>query len=326
MTRIYPDTLDRLEIQSGQSDDHWQIYSITDGMGGSGIGDIAGRLVQEDLIKQVADLGHIDPLTFDFAKFAYDFISSVKLKLKERLARYANQDVGCSLAFLLINGSTAYTLSIGTNRLYLIRDNKIHRMSKEHRSSENGFSGPTMFLGNSLIGQEAKPDNLNKLNMQTDDIILLLSDGVHDTFSDQEILELSQSNSSFVKVIDIFNKELATADVADDCTVLGLKVLDARSIGISEQLLSDSPTEPINLSSLSQQESKDPERLRFDSDQFDDYEVIDDGTHLEDLEDDQSGKTNLVQGLLLFLKSYLIGLLIGIVLIFLFWLIYFKLR
>ena len=172
MTRIYPDTLDRLEIQSGQSDDHWQIYSITDGMGGSGIGDIAGRLVQEDLIKQVADLGHIDPLTFDFAKFAYDFISSVKLKLKERLARYVNQDVGCSLAFLLINGSTAYTLSIGTNRLYLIRDNKIHRMSKEHRSCENGFSGPTMFLGNSLIGQEAKPDNLNKLNMQTDDIIL----------------------------------------------------------------------------------------------------------------------------------------------------------
>lgn len=323
MTRIYPDTLDKLEIQSGQSEDHWQIYSITDGMGGSGIGDLSGRLVQEELIKEVASLGNIDPHTFDFAQFAYEFVEIAKIKLKERLARYKNQEVGCSLAFILVNGSIGYTLSIGTNRLYLIRNNKIYRMSDEHKTIENGVVKPSMFLGNSLTAKEAKPDNLNKLVFETDDIVLLLSDGFYNIFSDSEILKLSQSDSSFVKVINNFNSKLTKNTFSDDCTVLGLKVLEAGILQVSERFHQDQPTEQVHLRDIDDLEDQVESNYSFSDDDY--FANDEDNSNFEYQNYEENSQSKFIQGIILFLKSYGIGILAGSILIFLFWLFYIRL-
>ncbi|MGB4609509.1 MAG: hypothetical protein ACOX3H_04150 [Saccharofermentanales bacterium] len=343
MTRIYPDTLDKFEIQSGQSEDHWQVYSITDGMGGSGIGDLSGRMVQETLIQEVAFLGELDPQTFDVVDFSYQFIDLAKEKLAERLARYKGQEVGCSLAFLLVNGSMAYTMSIGTNRIYLIRNQKIYSMVKEHRSVVDGIGKPLKYFGNHPGNIKIEPENLNKLVLKPDDMILLLSDGIYDLLTDTEILDLCLSDSSFVKVINNFDNYLSSKQVHDDCTILGLKVLETNSIQIMDHLTTDQPTEPINISDVKKAAwqkfdylSETDYTAEKNSNYFDVYDDHAEYTEYDEdfesdnvnqesgfAEEDQS-RSKFMQGLLLFLKSYGIGLAIGVLLIFLFWLIYIR--
>ncbi|NLM18594.1 MAG: hypothetical protein GX217_01045 [Clostridiaceae bacterium] len=334
MTRIYPDTLDKLEIQSGQSEDHWQVYSITDGMGGSGIGDLSGRMVQETLIQEVASLGELDPQTFDVVDFTYNFINLAQDKLIERLARYKGQEVGCSLAFLLVNGSLAYTMSIGTNRIYLIREQKIYPMVKEHRTIVEGIGKPLKYFGNVPINLDIKPENLNKLILKPDDMVLLVSDGIYSLMSDAEILDLSLSDPSFIKVINNFHDYLNVKQVDDDSTILGLKILESNTIQIMEDITTDRPTEPIDISDVQKAAWKEFDYLseveydaEINSDYFDaDADHSDSGYFQEEFEDEVEipPKSKLLQGLILFLKSFGVGLAIGVFLAFLFWLIYLR--
>ncbi|NLJ70552.1 MAG: SpoIIE family protein phosphatase [Clostridiaceae bacterium] len=334
MTRIYPDTLEKLEIQSGQSEDHWQVYSITDGMGGSGIGDLSGRMVQETLIQEVASLGELDPQTFDVANFSYQFMASAKDKMTERLARYKDQEVGCSLAFLLINGSVAYTMSVGTNRIYLIRDQMIYSMVKEHRAVTDGIAKPLKYFGYNPSNPELEPENLNKLILKSDDIILLVSDGIYDLLSDKEILDLSLSDSSLVEVINNFHDCLNEKQINDDSTILGLKVLESNSIQITEHLSTDRPTEPIDISEVRKTAWEEFDYLSeeeysegIDSNYFDTYADYSDTEYFPDdyeIEKEIPSKSKLIQGIILFLKRYGIGIVIGVVLVFLFWLIYLR--
>lgn len=322
MTRIYPDTLDKLEIQSGQSEDHWQVYSITDGMGGSGIGDLSGRMVQETLIQEVASLGELDPQTFDIVNFVYKYINLAQDKLTERLARYKDQEVGCSLAFLLVNGSLAYTMSIGTNRIYLIREQKIYPMVSEHRTFVDGISRPLKYFGHNPTNIEIEPENLNKLILKPDDMILLVSDGFYDLLSDEEILSLSLSDPSFVKVINNFHDYLNEKQVHDDSTILGLKVLESNNVQIIDDFATDKPTEPIDISNVQKGAWKEFDYLSeaeydegINSNYFDTYDEYSDSQYFDEeeyeIETENLSRSKFLQGLILFLKSYGIGLAIG---------------
>lgn len=335
MTRIYPDTLDKLEIQSGQSEDHWQVYSITDGMGGSGIGDLSGRMVQETLIQEVASLGELDPQTFDVVDFTYKFINSAQDKLAERFMRYKDQEVGCSLAFLLINGSLAYTMSIGTNRIYLVREQKIYSMVHEHRTVVDGIAKPLKYFGNNPTNIEIEPENLNKLVLKPEDMIFLISDGIYDLLSDTEIRDLSLSDPSFVTVINNFHDCLNKKQVHDDSTVLGLKVLQSNNIKIMDHFTTDRPTEPIDISGVKKAAWKEFDYLseaeynaEINSNYFDMYQDNNSNSDYfqEDyeVETESPPKSKFIQGLMLFLRSYGIGLAIGVFLVFLFWLIYLR--
>lgn len=311
MKRIYPDTLDHFESQSGQSEDHWQIYSITDGMGGSGVGDISGRLVQELLIQHVAELTNTDPQTFNFADFSSKFLRSAQKRLDERLARYKLREVGCSLAFLLISGSTAYTFSIGTNRIYLIRNNKIFKLTQDHQIEEKGIIKPALYLGNTPGKEKSEPQNLNKLILEKNDIILLSSDGLHNLYTEEELLETSQNNSSFVSSINQFNDKVSGKNIADDYTLLGLKVKNAKAMVIDIINSSKQPTEQIDLIDC-----------EIDCDSSKTSDKDDAISNFNQIEKKEQKHSKFKKSFKLFLLSFGLGLLIGILLLFLYWILY----
>ncbi len=317
MKRIYPDTLDRFEIESGRSDQHWQIYSVTDGMGGSGIGDIAGRIVQELLIQSVSELGISDIVDFDFADFAEKYLQAVKIRVRERLARYKTIKAGCSLAFVLINGKHAYTFSLGTNRIYLIRDHSIHRITEDHVLPDQ--AKPSLFIGNTIPFEQIVPQNLNKLSLQENDCILLISDGIYQVLSDQEILELIESDNSFVKSVQNFETKFSEKEQFDDYTILGLKVkkVEDNISSIVETPLSST----IDETGLTPGSEADSAYDHF-SPLYDDYPTDPDalGTINYPMEKKQPSK--FMQGLILFLQCFGIGLIIGVLLMLLFWIFY----
>lgn len=300
MKRIYPDTLDRYELQYGKCEDHWQIYSVTDGMGGSGVGDISGRIVQDMLIQHVAELGVSDPQTFDFASFSQNYLADVNERLDERLAKYKTIDVGCSLAFVLINGSTAYTFSMGSNRIYLIRNKKLHRVTKDH--SKDASDKPALYLGNLSNPRKYEPQNMNKLALEKEDSLLIVSDGIYEHLSDREILERITSKSSFVDAIKSFEEEINQVKYSDDTTILGLKVKNTEGI-ILARTVPESNHQPT---------PKEEEPIEY-ANPYDNPDYV----------YEQKGKSKLWKGLGTFFKSFGIGILIGLILLVIFWFYYF---
>ncbi|NLJ94676.1 MAG: SpoIIE family protein phosphatase [Clostridiaceae bacterium] len=315
MRNIYPDTLDRSEVQVGKALDDLQIYSITDGMGGSGVGDIAGRLVQELLIKSVSEINLEDPEDFDFANFSENYLKAITQHLKERLARYKNKRVGCSLAFILIFGAEAYTFSIGTNRIYLIRDNRIYRITQDHRQSNS--KEPSIYLGNFTNSSQLKPKNLNKIRLQTNDNILLLTDGIYHNFSDQEILEKIQQSDSFIQSMRLFEKELDTKHIADDHTLLALKIEETSD---NSQVDND-PSNFVISQMVEQSVLEGNDQLETDAPLWTDNRFdysLDQDEYVGEYIEESSGRTKFVQGLKIFGTSYGIGLLIGLLLFLIF--------
>ncbi len=306
MKRIYPDTLDRFELQYGKCDAHWQIYSVADGMGGSGVGDISGRLVQDVLTQHVSDLSGTDPLTFDFAEFSTDFLHEVNLHLEDRLAKYRHIDVGCSLAFILFNGATAYTFSIGSNRIYMIRNHKIYQVTKEHCEKNN--PKPTLYLGNLENPQKYEPQNMNKLSLKQDDILLMISDGIYEKYSEQQILDLCEQHSSFLECIQDFEKKLATATAEDDQTILGLKIKSTEGVALAQSSIEEQTTEYMT----QQADAHQPYEQNYARSPYND----------PDYEYQAKEKSKFIKGLSMFFKSFGIGLLVGVLLLLLFWIFY----
>lgn len=187
--RFLPDTIQNFEEVVNTTDSCWQIYAITDGMGGSGIGDISGRLVQELLVKHIAELQNQVVEEFDFVSFIQEFLDMADQTLQRRLKKYKGKPVGCSLSLVLICQSVAYTMSVGSNSIYMMRDQQLYRMTKKSRLADAG-SRPLVFLGNHPGIGRLKAHNLNRIDLETGDKILLLTDGMElDTESMQEILK-----------------------------------------------------------------------------------------------------------------------------------------
>lgn len=305
MRKIFPDTLDRSEVQIGKALDHWQIYSVTDGMGGSGVGDIAGRLVQELLINHISNLNTQNPQNFDFAKFSDQYLKAVNAHLKERLARYKDKRVGCSLAFVLVNGSKAYTFSIGTNRIYFIRNNHIYRMTKDHR--RKGSKEPALYLGNFSDSSYLTPQNLNQVKLQEGDKILLVSDGFYQNYNDQEILEKVQQSDTFIRSMLFYEKQLEEKNIVDDHTILALQIEKVEELSAPA----------INFSVINRQTINTNNKNMWDS-QSETFDSIGADEYVGDYIEAEKRPAKFLQGLKLFGASYGIGLLLGLLLLLLF--------
>lgn len=197
MKMIFPDTLDNYEEKSLNVSDDWQIYSICDGLGGPGVGDIAGRLVQDLLKERLQALTRENPADFDFPLFAQEFLDEADALLKQRLSEVDGQAVGCSLAFILLHGLDAFTLSIGSTRIMLYRGGELFQMTKDHRLGDSWRDRPLLFLGHHPGSAKIKAQNMKHLPLEEGDVLLLLTDGVALELAPEEIVEQLALERSF---------------------------------------------------------------------------------------------------------------------------------
>lgn len=220
--KLYPDTLDAKESHFASTRDFWQIYAVADGLGGPGVGDIATRYVLGSLRDFLVSLPTFDPDDFDFASAIQSFADTTDQGLRERLHRYQDRPAGCSLALLLFSGQTGYCMSIGSCRIYMVRQHRLYQMTKDQRLQEDADERPLLFFGNHPGVMRLKVQNLYTLDLQEGDTFLIMSDGLSSAVNERAIRLAVNGNVLFEEKLSALFEFGRQLNPADNASLLGI--------------------------------------------------------------------------------------------------------
>lgn len=181
--------------------DHCLAAVVCDGMGGYKGGEFASNLSVETIINHFKSLSS----EFDIEK---EIIASFK-KANDAIAKKASENqelsvMGTTSVLLLIKGSEFTTAHLGDSRVYLVRNNGIRQLTKDHSKlqqlideNEISYDEALLYTDKNIITRAlginvlSKPEIADKSKVQVNDIFLLCTDGLTNYVRDEELLDLS---------------------------------------------------------------------------------------------------------------------------------------
>lgn len=174
---------------------------VCDGMGGYDGGDIAAE------ISTAAIINHFKVLPPDFDR-EKEIISAFKLA-NDAIAEKASKkrdylQMGTTAAFLLIYDSEITTAHLGDSRVYLIRENQIKCLTKDHSKIQQLMDEKNITYAEALklsdkniitralgINGLSKPEISATFAVNKEDIFILCTDGLTNYINDDELLDLT---------------------------------------------------------------------------------------------------------------------------------------
>jgi len=189
-----------------------EFFLVADGLGGLPAGEVAARVAIEKAIETYQETKNL--------KRAFELANhEVYRQSREKTAYFG---MATTLVGVVIEGEKATFANVGDSRAYLVKDNKIARLTIDH-----GLGGGivTRVLG---IKLEVKID-VFKADLVKGDLLLLCSDGLYQYLSDQEVLGILEKTGRTKKALLAKAKELVRAATRaggrDDITVCLIKVI-----------------------------------------------------------------------------------------------------
>jgi serine/threonine protein phosphatase PrpC len=221
------------------------LFALADGMGGHPEGEVASQLA----LQTMAALFQRDckPTLADPLRFLQESI----IAGHHQLLRYATQKAlidtpRTTLVACLLQGNAAYWAHCGDSRLYLVRGNKLIARTRDHSYSElqdtlsqvvpmgDKFNRNVLFT---CLGSPGKPvvDTVGPLLMQTGDRLLLCSDGLWGSVSDEVITEQLSRQMISDAVPELVEQALRIGGAkSDNVSVLAVEWEAAESADSSE--------------------------------------------------------------------------------------------
>jgi len=230
------------------------LFALADGMGGHPEGEVASQLALQTL----AALFQRDakPQLKEPLRFMHDAI----IAGHHQLLRYATEKSlidtpRTTVVACVLQGNAAYWAHCGDSRLYLVRGGKLIARTRDHSYSElqdtlsqvvpigERFNRNVLFT---CLGSPGKPvvDAIGPLLLQGGDRILLCSDGLWGSVSDQVITEQLAARPISDAVPELVETALRNGGPkSDNVTVLAVEWESAEdtdsTAGISTQTLGD---------------------------------------------------------------------------------------
>ena len=179
---------------------------VADGMGGLEGGAQISRLVTDTFLRNYNQQQSFEPTTF-----LYETANSAELAVENYMAQ-TGVNGGSTLVAVLIKNSRMDYISVGDSHIYLMRDNTLTLINREHNlgallkeQAERGEVDPnepyvnpkrnalTAYIG---IGNFRTVDkNEQPIFLQKGDKILLCSDGVYNALGDDALIRLLSSDA-----------------------------------------------------------------------------------------------------------------------------------
>ena len=178
--------------------DFGTLLIVCDGMGGHSGGETASRLAVEAIQSYIAKY-HIPTEENMIIAQAIEYA-------QQKIMETVNQDpslagMGSTLVMLLIREHQFWYAHLGDSRLYLLRDEAITRLTRDHSEVQNlvdlgvikpedARSHPRRNILSKALGHDTGDPEISGPHMlYQDDVFLLCTDGLTEYFEDHELLE-----------------------------------------------------------------------------------------------------------------------------------------
>lgn len=210
------------------------LFALADGMGGHPEGEVASQLALQAM--SALFQRQAKPTLADPAEFLQMAIYSGHQQLLRYSARRGLADSPrTTVVACVLQGDSAYWAHCGDSRLYLVRGGKLIARTRDHSYSElqrslnsltptNGpFNRNLLFT---CLGSPGKPliDSSGPFVLQGADRLLLCSDGLWDTVSDDTITEQLSSRSIGEAVPELVEQALRNGGpTCDNVSVMALE-------------------------------------------------------------------------------------------------------
>ncbi|MGE0887397.1 MAG: Stp1/IreP family PP2C-type Ser/Thr phosphatase [Blastocatellales bacterium] len=188
------------------SDDHSGSHMIVvaDGMGGTACGQVASQLAVQTIRQSFFATANTDFSINDRLALA---ISEANRLIYFRSSRDRQcKGMGSTCAVLLLTDEMAYVAHAGDSRVYLIRDNRIRRLTRDHSraqrmlddgliTEEEAATHPDRDWLDRALGlrDHILPDVLNDpIRHYLEDTFIVCTDGLTNLVRDEEIFRLAQ--------------------------------------------------------------------------------------------------------------------------------------
>jgi len=228
------------------------LFALADGMGGHPEGEVAAQLALQTMSAMFQR--EATPALADPAKFLQEGILAGHLQLLAYAASKGMSDTPrTTLVACILQGNAAYWAHCGDSRLYLVRGDKLIARTRDHSYSElqealgrspaagEHFNRNVLFT---CLGSPGKPmvDTTGPMLLQDGDRLLLCSDGLWGTVSDEVITEQLVKLPIADAVPELVERALRNGGPrCDNVTVLAVEWEAGEDVtmGISTQSLSD---------------------------------------------------------------------------------------
>lgn len=217
-----------------ENEDHWghdgtHRFAVADGMGGTDGGRAASELIIEGFIKLEPDSAWVPQL------------AQLNRTIHERCQVLGFPQAGTTLIALVVEAHRCVTVHIGDSRIYRLRNGNLQLLTTDHNlwnlRLEEGLDpwvtdqrGTPRAL-TSWIGSPGEPDHIDigTLSVEEGDRVLLVTDGVSEQLTSEDIAALLASEADSTLVAQKLVERADSAGGRDNSTAL---VVD---LGVSEQ-------------------------------------------------------------------------------------------
>ena len=192
------------------------IAIVCDGVGSAEAGAEAAKRVSSYLLKNLKNR----PMSWSMEKTIKHFISNInKILYHESMDAYERPELVTTLALAVVEGDKLYGANVGDSRIYLKRDGKLHQLSKDHSSDEEGMEHVlTSAIG---LGEEVDIHYFENI-VREKDAVLLCSDGLYNLMEDEE--ELSKMMVAGANVLVKYASKKVDDDLPDDTTAVIMQI------------------------------------------------------------------------------------------------------
>lgn len=184
------------------------IAVVCDGMGGHEGGKIASTLAVDNLLKAYLQESPCDDIHHVLVETIHKIDEKVSLITKDDGTRMKS---GATIVSVVIKKKSLYWISVGDSRIYLYRNSELVRATTDHnyylwleQKKANGQISEADYAmeekkGEALIsflgigGLPMIDSNESPLELQKDDRIILMSDGLYKLLSDAEISRIVEN-------------------------------------------------------------------------------------------------------------------------------------
>lgn len=186
------------------------LFLVADGMGGHAAGDYASRFAVEKIVDYVLNAAKTEPIAV-----LGEAIREANYLLFEEADRDSEKkDMGTTVVAAVVSGSQLYTANVGDSRLYVINQEGITQITRDHSlvqemvrmgemDQEDAREHPDKNIITRAVGvmPEVMVDFF-ETSLKAGDVVLLCTDGLTNMIEDEEIRRIVLEQRDMVEMTE----------------------------------------------------------------------------------------------------------------------------